>query len=85
MSAEPYYRGRSDYIAGKYMPPKEYGMVERAQWDMGYRDQHLNNPDPIIVQTIMQTVYDLRDGRSIPSERIDALENIAHEIESRCK
>lgn len=83
MSAEPYYRGRSDYRDGKVIPPREYTTIERAQWDCGHHDEHCKNPDPIHISAVRNVVYAYREGRAINPTDIDTLEHVADALARR--
>lgn len=85
MSSAPYYAGRESYRAGKSVPPANYTTTERHQWDVGYRDEHLKNPDPIHISAVRNVVYAYRDGRDISADDIETLEVLAAALESRRK
>jgi hypothetical protein len=85
VSAEPYYAGREAYKAGKCVPPQDYTTTERCQWDAGYRDEHLKNPDPIHISAVRNVCFAYRDGRDINPSDIETLEVLATALEGRRK
>lgn len=85
MGSEFYYAGREAYKAGNRIPPQNYTTTQRMQWDAGYRDEHLHNPDPIHISAVRNVVYAYRDGRDINADDIETLEVLAEALEARRK
>lgn len=83
MSAEPYYRGRSDYKTGGRLPPQTYSTTERLQWEAGWQDEHMRNPSPIHISALRNVAFAIQDGRSPTKEDAEALIEIANELQSR--
>lgn len=85
MASEPYYKGRSDYKTGVCVPPKEYTSTEKMQWDSGWRDEHLRNPDPIHASELRSLANSILEGRSPTRDDAEMLIEIAEDMQRRHK